>query len=83
MYYVYILRCADASLYTGCTNNIEKRILQHNNSKFGAHYTKIRRPVESVYVEKSGTLGDARKRETEIKRLSRKEKLALIDVCRR
>ena len=51
-YYVYILECADKSFYVGCTNNLEKRLLQHNGSKSGAHYTKIRRPVKLVYSEK-------------------------------
>lgn len=78
MFYVYILRCADTSLYTGSTNNLEKRILQHNESKSGAHYTKIRRPVELVYSEECKTFNDARRREAAIKKLSRGDKLALI-----
>lgn len=78
MYYVYILKCADGSLYTGSTNNLEKRILQHNTSKSGAHYTKIRRPVELAHVEEYKTLNAARKREVEIKKLSREDKLILI-----
>ena len=49
MYFTYILECADKSLYVGCTNNLERRIDQHNNSKQGAHYTKIRRPVILKY----------------------------------
>ena len=80
LHYVYILRCADDTLYVGCTNNLEKRLHQHNNSKSGAHYTKIRRPVSMVYSEEIGTLGEARSREAEIKRLNRKEKLNLINA---
>jgi putative endonuclease len=78
MYFVYILQCADHSLYTGSTNGLEKRIKQHNESKSGAHYTKIRRPVVLKYFEKYKTLAEARHREAEIKRLSRKEKMKLI-----
>ncbi|MBI2645091.1 GIY-YIG nuclease family protein [Candidatus Uhrbacteria bacterium] len=78
MYYAYILKCADESLYTGCTNDIEKRVKQHNLLKCGARYTKIRRPVVLVYVKKFKSLREARKREVEIKRLSRAEKLQLI-----
>jgi putative endonuclease len=77
-HFVYILKCADESLYVGCTNNLEKRVHQHNNSKQGAHYTKIRRPVTLVYCEHFKTLKEARGREAEIKRLKREEKLDLI-----
>jgi len=78
MYFVYILQCADNSLYTGCTNNLEKRIRQHNESKSGAHYTKIRRPIKLIYSENFKTLAEARKREAEIKKFSRRKKLKLI-----
>jgi len=77
-YYIYILKCADKSLYVGCTNNLEKRLLQHNESKYGAHYTKIRRPVELLYSEVFYTLREARRREKEIKSWRREKKLALI-----
>lgn len=79
MYYVYILRCADDTLYVGSTNNLEKRLHQHNNAKSGAHYTKIRRPVVIEYYQELGSLGEARSREAEIKRLNRKNKLELIN----
>jgi len=78
-YFVYILQCADSSLYVGCTNNLEKRLNQHNNLKSGAHYTKIRRPVTLKYFEKFKTLTAARRREFEIKKLKRKNKVALIN----
>lgn len=78
-HYTYILRCSDNTLYVGCTNNIERRIVEHNTSKKGAHYTKIRRPVSLVYAESHTTLAAARKREAEIKRLSRKEKLEFLN----
>ncbi|MEK7104353.1 MAG: GIY-YIG nuclease family protein [Patescibacteria group bacterium] len=77
-YFVYILECADKTLYVGCTNNLEKRLKEHNNSKQGAHYTKIRRPVILKYSEQFLTLSQARTREAELKRLSRNKKLALI-----
>lgn len=79
MYFTYILQCADNTLYVGCTNNIEKRLKQHNHSKNGAHYTKIRRPVVLIYNETFSNLSDARKREAEIKRMKREEKLKLVD----
>lgn len=78
MFYVYILECADATLYVGSTNNLEKRIKEHNTSKNGAHYTKIRRPVVLRYHEMCETYSIARAREAALKRLSRKEKLTLI-----
>ncbi|KKU89649.1 MAG: GIY-YIG catalytic domain protein [Candidatus Yanofskybacteria bacterium GW2011_GWA1_48_10] len=78
MYFVYIVECADKSLYVGCTNDLVKRIKQHNESKWGAHYTKIRRPVVLRYSEQFPTLISARKREAEIKGWRRKKKLALI-----
>ena len=77
-YFVYILKCADSSLYVGCTNNLEKRIKQHNESKWGAHYTKIRRPAVLKYSEKFATLKEARRRENEIKGWKRDEKIYLI-----
>ena len=79
-YFVYILECADKSLYSGCTNDLEKRLKQHNHSKNGAHYTKIRRPVVLKYSEKLRTFASARKREAELKRLTREEKLKLIKL---
>lgn len=78
MFFVYILEYADTSLYVGCTNNLEKRLVQHNNSKSGAHYTKIRRPVNLKYSEKFTTLKEARSREAEIKRWPRAKKLELL-----
>ena len=77
-YFVYILECADASLYAGCTSDLEKRVKEHNGSKCGAHYTKIRRPVALRYAESFRTLAVARRREAQIKRMPRGEKLRLI-----
>lgn len=77
-YVTYILECADGSLYVGCTNDLEKRLKQHNKSKGGAHYTKIRRPVILKYSEEFKTLAQARRREAEIKSWRRKKKIELI-----
>ena len=77
MNYVYILRCGDASLYTGWTNNLEKRVKAHSNGK-GAKYTKARLPIELVYFEEFEDKIEAMRREYAIKKLTRKEKLLLI-----
>ena len=78
MNYTYIVKCSDGSLYTGWTNNLEKRIKDHNAGR-GAKNTKARRPVVLVYKEEFPTKHEAMKREWEIKRLSRKEKLSMIE----
>lgn len=77
MNYTYILKCKDGSLYTGWTNNLEKRIKDHNAGK-GAKYTKSRRPVELVYYEIFDTKEEAMKREYAVKQLSRTKKIQLI-----
>lgn len=77
-FFVYMLECADGTYYIGSTNNLEKRLHEHNHSKNGAHYTKIRRPVVLKYFETAASLSEARKREAELKRLSRKEKEILL-----
>ncbi len=76
-YFTYILRCADNTLYTGYTDDIEKRVLVHNSGK-GAKYTRARLPVSLVYFEKHENKSDALKREAQIKKLSRQEKFMLI-----
>jgi putative endonuclease len=77
-YFVYILECADLSLYVGSTNDLNRRLRQHNHTKGGAHYTKIRRPVILKYSETYETLAEARRREAEIKRWPRKKKLEFV-----
>lgn len=77
-YIVYILECADKTLYCGYTNDLEKRIFNHNNTKLGAKYTYGRRPVTLVYEESFDTVNEALKREIEIKKLPRAKKLALF-----
>ncbi|MDD2978619.1 MAG: GIY-YIG nuclease family protein [Hespellia sp.] len=77
MNYTYMIKCSDGSLYTGWTNNLEKRIDAHNSGN-GAKYTKARLPVTLVYYEKFATKEEAMKREYAIKHLSRAQKLKLI-----
>ena len=77
MNYTYMLKCSDGTLYTGWTNDLEKRVEAHNSGK-GAKYTKARRPVELAYYEEFETKELAMKREYAIKQLGRKEKQKLI-----
>ena len=79
-YYIYMLKCADESLYTGIATNISRRVDEHNNSEKGAKYTKARRPVELVYSEESENRSSASKREYEIKKMTRIKKLELINA---
>lgn len=79
-YYVYILKCSDTTLYTGITTDITRRVQEHNSSEKGAKYTKLRRPVELVYSEEAEDRSSASKREYAIKKLTRSEKLELINV---
>jgi putative endonuclease len=78
MFFVYILECADKTLYVGSTNNLEKRLHAHNHLKSGAHYTKIRRPVFLKYFEEIKTFSEVRAREAALKRLKKDEKIKLI-----
>lgn len=77
-FFVYILECSDKSLYTGATNDVVKRVLQHNTAKAGAKYTKARRPASLKHFERLRTFKASRAREAEIKRMTRTEKLELI-----
>lgn len=74
---VYILQCADGSLYTGCTNDLEARVARHNAGK-GAAYTRSRRPVRLVFHERADDRGGALRREHALKQLSRAEKLGML-----
>lgn len=76
---VYMLRCADGSLYTGITTDIVRRVAEHNEGgAMGARYTRSRRPVQLVHVEPAATRAEALRREAAIKRLGRAHKLALL-----
>ena len=77
MNYTYILQCKDGSLYTGWTNDIEKRLGDHRSGR-GARYTKGRGPLELIYLEVSDSRSQAMRREAWIKHLTRQKKLILI-----
>jgi len=76
-WFVYMLRCGDGSLYTGCTDDVERRLAAHQSGR-GGKYTRSHLPVTLVYRESVPDKSAALRREAEIKRLSRKDKLALI-----
>lgn len=78
-HFVYILRCADGTLYTGWTTDVEKRVETHNSGN-GAKYTRARRPVELVYVEEYDDKIEAQHRERAIKKLTRTKKEELINT---
>jgi putative endonuclease len=77
MFYVYIVECADKTYYTGYTDNIERRVKEHNNGK-GARYTRGRLPVKCIYHEEYSSKSQAMQREYQIKKLNRKGKEDLI-----
>lgn len=79
-WFVYMLRCADGSLYTGITTDIERRLAEHNGEgALGARYTRPRRPVTLAYTEAADDRASASRREAAIKRLTRHHKLALCN----
>jgi putative endonuclease len=78
---VYMLRCRDGTLYTGATNDLERRLATHNRGK-GAAYTRARLPVTLVWSESAADRGAALRREAALKRLSRAEKLRLVQRVR-
>lgn len=78
MYYLYILKCADKTLYTGITTDLKRRIAEHNNTKLGAKYTTSRQPVKLVYSKKFKNRSLASKAEARIKKLKKPQKLGLI-----
>lgn len=79
MWYIYMVRCADTTLYTGVTTDIRRRVREHNGEiRNGASYTKLRRPVALVYTETTDTRSHAMKRERAIKHLPKQKKELLI-----
>jgi putative endonuclease len=78
MYYLYILKCADKTLYTGITTDLARRIVEHNGAKVGAKYTSARRPVKLVYSKKFKNRSAASKVEAQIKKMKKTEKMELI-----
>ena len=79
-YFVYMVECADGTYYTGITTDINRRVLEHNHSFKSAKYTRSRRPVRLVYSVIIGTRSEASKEEYRIKKLSRKNKIDLINI---
>lgn len=77
MHYIYIIECSDGSLYTGYTTDLERRMKEHNSNS-GAKYTRGRTPVSLVYYEEYNNRSDATKRECEIKKLRKEQKVLLI-----
>lgn len=78
MYYLYILRCSDNSLYCGQTKDLQRRIEEHNSNDSKSKYTRSRRPVKLVYFEKYKTINEVLKREFEIKKMTKTKKEALV-----
>lgn len=77
-WFVYLLRCADGTLYTGITTDVERRLAEHNGEGgAGARYTRSRRPVTLAYLEAAASRAEAARREAAIRRLDRTRKLAL------
>ncbi len=81
MYYVYILKCKDRTLYTGITTNLQRRFKEHKSGK-GACYTKWKKVIKIVYSEEQPDRSSAMKREAEIKRWTRQKKLTLVKSWR-
>jgi putative endonuclease len=77
-WYVYIVRCADDTLYTGITTDLQRRVDEHNHGVVGAKYTRARRPVEIVYKECVASRSQATRREYQIKRMRLASKLKMI-----
>lgn len=78
-WFVYILECADGSLYTGITTDLERRVSEHNEGKLGARYTRARRPVKLRYSARFANRSEASVEEAAIKKLSRKKKFQLFE----
>ena len=79
MWFVYILLCEDNSLYTGITDNPDRRYLEHKNGK-GGRYTRSHKPIKLIYTEELATKSDALKRESEIKSWSREKKISTLGL---
>ncbi len=77
-WYVYIVRCKDNTLYTGITNDLKRRVAEHNSENGGAKYTRYRRPVTLVYSEKIGSRSEALKREHQLKKMPLTKKKQLF-----
>ena len=80
MWYVYLLRCNDNSLYAGITTDISRRLHQHNHTKLGAKYTRAKRPVTLVFLEAASNKSTASKREYQLKKLTKTAKEELVST---
>ena len=80
-WYLYVLLCADGTYYTGITKDTKRRLHEHNKTKRGAKYTRTRRPVQLVYVERFSLHGEALRAERRFKRLTRKQKEEVINAA--
>ena len=78
-WFVYLVRCQDATLYCGIAKDLARRLAEHNSADKGAKYTRGRRPVQLVYAEQVASRAHATQREGRIKQLTRTEKMTLID----
>ncbi len=78
-WFVYMLRCVDNSLYTGVTTDVERRVAEHNAEKSVTKYTRVRQPVSLAYYEKAESRSEACKRESQLKKLTKIEKEALVE----
>lgn len=78
MYYLYVVECADGSLYTGITIDLKRRLVEHNELPIGAKYTRARRPVRLVYSKRFRNRVNASKAEAEMKARSRQQKLEML-----
>jgi len=83
MYSVYILACADGTLYTGITTDVARRVGEHNTSSLGAKYTRVRRPVKMIYARDFVSRSLASREEARIKGLSRSAKISLVKEGKR
>ena len=81
LWYVYIVRASDETLYTGITTDLKRRLAEHQSGKAGAKYFRGRTALEMVFTESSVTRSTASKREAEIKKLTRAQKVSLIKSC--
>ena len=77
-WYLYVVECADGTLYTGITNNVSRRLHEHNNTKKGAKYTRVRRPVRLVWEKQYNNRSEAQSAEYHFKKLLHKQKWQII-----
>lgn len=80
VWFVYLVRCRDATLYCGIAKDLARRLAEHNSADKGAKYTRGRRPVELIYTEEAASRAQATQREGRIKRMTRAQKKALIQT---